>query len=57
MEAPDKITNAGTEYIRKGALIKWAKRELEGAELTDFDEFGRGEVIAWMHVLDELNSM
>lgn len=57
MEAPDKITNAGAEYLRKDALIKWAKKELEGAELTDFDEYGRGEVITWMRVLDELNSM
>jgi hypothetical protein len=45
------------EYIRKDALLEWAKKELESAEFTNFDEFGRGEVITWNHVLDKLNSM
>lgn len=53
----DEKVNTDIEYIRKDALLEWAKKELENAELTNFDEFGRGEVIAWKHVLDKLNSM
>jgi len=44
-------------YIRKDALLEWAKKELENAEITDFDEFGRGEVIAYRRIVDKLNSM
>ena len=73
MKAPDKIyiqpnahdgwfdgekpSDIFEEYIRKDALLEWAREELENAELTDFDEFGSGEVIAWKHVLDKLNSI
>ena len=70
MKAPDKIyvheisAEELTEslpyhvcYIRKDALLEWAKKELESAEFTNFDEFGRGEVITWNRVLDKLNSM
>jgi len=45
------------EYIRKDYLLEWAKKELENAEITDFDEFGRGEVIAYRRIVDKLNSM
>lgn len=45
------------EYIRKDALLEWAKKELENAEYTNFDEFGRGEVIAWRHIVDKLNKI
>ncbi len=45
------------EYIRKDALLELAKKELENAEITDFDEFGRGEVIAYRRIVDKLNSM
>ena len=27
------------------------------AEITDFDEFGRGEIIAYRRIVDKLNSM
>lgn len=53
---PEKV-DTDTEYIRKDALLEWAKKELETAELTNFDEFSRGEVISWKHVLNKLNSM
>lgn len=46
-----------TEYIHKGALLELAKKELENAKITDFDEFGRGEVITWERIIDKLNSM
>ena len=51
------ISRENTEYIRKDALLEWAKKELESAELTNFDEFSRGEVISWKRVLNKLNSM
>lgn len=44
-------------YIHKDVLLEWAKKELENAEVTDFDEFGRGEVIAYRRIVDKLNSM
>ena len=53
----DRIYKKDIEYIRKDALMEWVKKELESAELTNFDEFGRGEVITWGHILDRLNSM
>jgi len=56
ISSPDS-KGRGIEYIRKDALLEWAKKELESAEFTNFDEFGRGEVITWNHVLDKLNSM
>ena len=46
-----------SKYIRKDALLEWAKKELELAELTNFDKFSRGEVISWKRVLNKLNSM
>lgn len=45
------------EYICKDALLEWAKNELENAKNTDFDEFGRGEVITLKRIIDKINSM
>jgi len=45
------------EYLRKDALLEWAKKELESAENTNFDEFGSGEVVAWRHIVDKLNKI
>lgn len=52
-----RIEFSDIEYIRKDALLEWVKKELESAEITNFDEFGKGEVITWTRVLDKLNSM
>ena len=53
----DVVATIHHEYIRKDALLELAKKELENAEITDFDEFGRGEVIAYRRIVDKLNSM
>ena len=45
------------EYTRKDLLLEWAKKELENAKKTDFDDFGRGEVITWERIIDKLNSL
>ena len=47
----------GSEYIRKDTLLEWVKKELESAKMTNFDEFGSGEVITWERVFNKLNSM
>ena len=49
--------NGGEEYIRKDALLEWAKKELNNAELTNFDDFGRGEVITWTNIINKINSL
>lgn len=45
------------EYICKDTLLEWVKKELESAKITNFDEFGSGEVITWERVFHKLNSM
>lgn len=56
--SPKKEPNIGcTEYIRKDTLLEWTKNELKNAKDTDFDEFGRGEVITWERIIDKINSL
>lgn len=45
------------EFVNKDELLDWAKKELEYAELTNFDEFGKGEVVAWRSIVDKLNQL
>lgn len=52
-----RLTDYDVEYIRKDFLLRWAKNELENARITDFDDFGRGEVITWEEIVDKLNSL
>ncbi len=55
LEETPRINNV--EFIRKDTLLKWAKKELESARQTDFDEFGRGEVITLESIIKKLNSL
>ena len=48
---------SSTEYIRKDALLEWAKKELESARLTDIDEFSRGEIITLELIIKKLQSL
>lgn len=54
-QTPDPNDETQVEYICKDTLLEWAKRELENAKITDFDEFGRGEVTTWEQVIDKIN--
>ncbi len=49
--------NGEQEYIRKDILLYELKNELDNARNTDFDEFGRGEVITLERIINKLNSL
>ena len=44
-------------YIRKDYLLEWAEKMLEEAEITNFDERGKGEVFAWNTIIEKLKSL
>ena len=70
MKAPDKIyingfsafatepVKDGIEFIRKDALLEWAKDELNKLEaLSDNDAVHWGQRNAFKQMIDKLNSM
>lgn len=50
MIAPSFENNGGTEYIRKDALLEWAKQKQYESLTIVADNF-------WQEVIDKLNSM
>ena len=71
MEAPNKIytdnrgnyttlpvfsqTDANIEYIRKDALLEWARKRMEELE-ANADDWSKGYICATLETFDKLNS-
>ena len=44
------------EYIPKDDIVQWLEKEKATAELTDFDEFGHGELRAIERILVKIKN-
>ena len=56
MMAPSFENNGGTEYIRKDAILEWAKESLLECEASN-DEADYGRIDAYKKLIDKLNSL
>lgn len=54
---PNDVIGGGIEYIRKDALMEWAKEHYTSMDITKRDMWDGGYNCAMKQLIDKINSM